>query len=129
MGLSLLSHPHSSVISLAVLATDTRELWPQLGPAALQAGWAGQQGAQPGLSSLGTGSMLDLSAWAFSQVLDDPCGSCVRTGIAPGAGSLSAGIFINPWVSGCFARWGLSRPQWDQGFFPPELSFSSWDCQ
>lgn len=25
----------------------------------------------------------DLSVWAFSQVLDDPCGSGVRPGIAP----------------------------------------------
>lgn len=25
---------------------------------------------------------LDLSVWVFSEVLDDPCGSCVRPGIA-----------------------------------------------
>lgn len=48
-----------------------REWWP-----------AGQRGAQAGLSSLGPASTLDLSVWAFSQVLDDPGGSCVRTGIA-----------------------------------------------
>lgn len=39
-----------------------------------------------------------------------------------GAGSLSAGIFINPCLSGCFVGYGSSWPQWDQGFFfPPEL--------